>query len=123
MRLAGHTALVTGASRGIGRAIALALAHEGADVVVNYVSNEAPAQQLAEEIQQIGRQSFPVKADISDFPDTYRMAQEVYKVLGHLDILVNNAGITSDRTRLVMVSFTYMRSEADCVLRTSHRGL
>jgi acetoacetyl-CoA reductase len=98
MRLAGHTALVTGASRGIGRAIALALAQEGADVVVNYVYNETPAQQLAEEIKQIGRQCFPVKADVSDFPDTYRMAQEVYKALGHLDILVNNAGITSDKT-------------------------
>jgi len=80
MRLAGRTALVTGASRGIGRAIALALAQEGADVVVNYVYNETPAQQLAEEIKQLGRQSFPVKADVSDFPDTYRMAQEVYKV-------------------------------------------
>jgi len=98
MRLAERTALVTGASRGIGRAIALALAQEGADVIVNYVSNETPAQQLAEEITQMGRQAILTRADVSDFPDTYRMAQEIYKAFGHLDILVNNAGITSDKT-------------------------
>jgi 3-oxoacyl-(acyl-carrier-protein) reductase len=98
MKLAGRTALVTGASRGIGRATALALAQEGADVAVNYVSNEAPAQQLVEEIQQMGRQAMLVKADVSDFPDTFRMAQEIYKAFGHLDILINNAGVTSDRT-------------------------
>src|ERR1700675_609288 len=98
MQLKGRTALVTGASRGIGRAIALALAQEGADVVVNYVSNEAPAQQLVEEIKQMGRQAMLVRADVSDFPDTYRMAQEIYKAFGHLDILINNAGITSDKT-------------------------
>jgi 3-oxoacyl-(acyl-carrier-protein) reductase len=98
MKLTGHTALVTGASRGIGRATALALAQEGADVAVNYVSNEAPAQQLMEEIQQMGRKAMLVKADVSDFPDTFRMAQEIYKAFEHLDILINNAGVTSDRT-------------------------
>ena len=98
MRLAERTALVTGASRGIGRAIALALAQEGADVIVNYVSNETPAQQLVEEMKQMGRQAILVRADVSDFPDTYRMAQEIYKAFGHLDILVNNAGVTSDQT-------------------------
>lgn len=98
MKLAGRVALVTGASRGIGRATALALAQEGADVAVNYVSNEAPAQQLVEEIQQMGRKAMLVKADVSDFPDTFRMAQEIYKAFEHLDILINNAGVTSDRT-------------------------
>jgi acetoacetyl-CoA reductase len=98
MRLAGRTALVTGASRGIGHAIALALAQEGADVAVNYVSNETPAQQLVDEIRQMGRQAMLVKADVSDFPDTYGMAQEIFKTFGHLDILINNAGITSDKT-------------------------
>src|SRR2546425_7503775 len=98
MRLAERTALVTGASRGIGRAIALALAQEGADVSINYVSNETPAQHLAEEITQMGRQAILTRADVSDFPDTYRMAQEIYKAFGHLDILINNAGITSDKT-------------------------
>ena len=98
MRLAGRTTLVTGASRGIGRAIALALAQEGANVAVNYVANERSAQQLVDEIQHLGRKAIAVKADVSDFPDTYRMAQEIYKEFGHLDILVNNAGITSDKT-------------------------
>lgn len=98
MRLTGRTALITGASRGIGRAIALALAQEGADVVINYVSNTIPAQHLVEELQQSGHQALAVRADVSDFPDTYRMAQEIYKAFGHLDILINNAGITSDKT-------------------------
>src|SRR2546425_12792847 len=98
MRLAERTALVTGASRGIGRAIALALAQEGADISINYVSNETPAQHLAEEITQMGRQAILTRAAVSDFPDTYRMAQEIYKALGHLDILANNAGITSAKT-------------------------
>jgi 3-oxoacyl-(acyl-carrier-protein) reductase len=98
MRLTGRTALITGASRGIGRAIAVALAQEGADVVVNYVSNTTPAQHLVEELQQSGHQALAVRADVSDFPDTYRMAQEIYKAFGHLDILINNAGITSDKT-------------------------
>src|SRR5438046_10497665 len=96
MRLAERTALVTGASRGIGRAIALALAQEGADVGINYVSNETPAQHLAEEITQMGRQAILVRADASDFPDTSRMAQEIYKAFGHVDIVVLIAVITSD---------------------------
>jgi 3-oxoacyl-(acyl-carrier-protein) reductase len=98
MRLAGRTALVTGASRGIGRAIALALAAEGADVAVNYLYNGTPAQQLVKDIQELGRQAILVQADVSDYPDTYRMSQEVYRAFGHLDILVNNAGVTSDKT-------------------------
>ena len=98
MRLEGRTALVTGASRGIGRAIALALAAEGADVAVNYLYNGTPAQQLVKDIQELGRQAILVQADVSDYPDTYRMSQEIYRTFGHLDILVNNAGVTSDKT-------------------------
>src|SRR5213075_3489403 len=102
MKLKGRTALVTGASRGIGRAVALALAEEGADIAVNYVSSETAAKDVAEEITQMGRQALLVRADVSDFPDTSRMAQEILKEFGHLDILVNNAGISSDKTFVKM---------------------
>jgi 3-oxoacyl-[acyl-carrier protein] reductase len=98
MKLTGRTALVTGGSRGIGRAIALALAEEGADVAVNYVANEGAAHDVAESIRKTGRRALLAQADVSDFPDTFRMAQDVLKEFGHLDILVNNAGITSDKT-------------------------
>jgi 3-oxoacyl-(acyl-carrier-protein) reductase len=98
MKLKGRTALVTGASRGIGRAIALALAEEGADVAVNYVSSEPAAQDVAQQIGKIGRRAMLARADVSDYPDTFRMAQEILAEFGHLDILVNNAGVTSDKT-------------------------
>jgi len=102
MKLQGRTALVTGASRGIGRAIALALAAEGADVAINYVANEAAAQDVADSVRKLGRRALLARADVSDFPDTFRMAQDVLREFGHLDILVNNAGITSDKTFVKM---------------------
>jgi 3-oxoacyl-(acyl-carrier-protein) reductase len=102
MQLEGRTALVTGASRGIGRAIALALAEEGADVAVNYVSSEGPARQVMEAIHKMGRRAILAQADVGDYPDTYRMAQDVLKEFGHLDILINNAGINSDKTFVKM---------------------
>src|SRR5437764_3468739 len=102
MRLKGRTALVTGGSRGIGRAIALALAAEGADVAINYVSSEAAAKDVVEQIRKIGRRAMLAQADVGDFPDTFRMAQDVLRELGRLDILVNNAGINSDKTFVKM---------------------
>src|SRR6266849_2726667 len=102
MKLKGRTALVTGGSRGIGRAIALALAEEGADVAINYVSSEPAAKEVAEHIRKIGRHSILAQADVGDYPDTFRMAQDVLKEFGHLDILVNNAGISSDKTFVKM---------------------
>ena len=102
MKLEGRKAIVTGASRGIGRAIALALADEGADVAVNYMSSEAAAQAVVQEIEKRGRRSLAVRADVSDFPDTFRMAQDVSTAFGHVDILVNNAGINSDKTFVKM---------------------
>ena len=102
MKLQGRTALVTGGSRGIGRAVALALADEGADVAVNYVSSEAAARDVVERVRKLGRRAMLAQADVGDFPDTFRMAQEVLKEFGHLDILVNNAGINSDKTFVKM---------------------
>lgn len=98
MRLTDHTAVVTGAARGIGRAIALALAAEGADVAVNYLCSETPAKQLVKEIEAMGRQALLVQADVGHEADTVRMAEEIYGAFGHLDILINNAGVTSDRS-------------------------
>ncbi len=102
MKLQGRTALVTGASRGIGRAIALALAAEGADVAVNYVSSEPAARDVAENIVKMGRRAVLARADVSDYPDTFRMAQDVLEQFGHLDLLVNNAGVNSDKTFVKM---------------------
>jgi 3-oxoacyl-[acyl-carrier protein] reductase len=102
MKLKGRTALVTGGSRGIGRAVALALAEEGADVAVNYVSSEPAARDVVETIKKIGRKAVLAQADVSDYPDTFRMAQDVLREFGHLDILVNNAGINSDTTFVKM---------------------
>jgi len=102
MKLSGRTALVTGASRGIGRAIALALADEGADVAVNYVTSEAAARDVVEHIKKTGRRGMIAQADVGDYPDTFRMAQQVLREFGHLDILVNNAGINSDKTFVKM---------------------
>jgi 3-oxoacyl-[acyl-carrier protein] reductase len=102
MKLTGRTALVTGGSRGIGRAIALALAEEGADVAVNYVASETAAREVVAQIEKTGRRGILAQADVSDFPDTFRMAQHVIKEFGHLDILVNNAGVNSDKTFVKM---------------------
>ena len=102
MKLEGRTALVTGASRGIGRAIAIALAEEGADVAVNYVSSEHAAKEVAERIRALGRRALLAQADVADYPDTFRMAQEVLGEFGPLDVLVNNARINSDKTFVKM---------------------
>jgi acetoacetyl-CoA reductase/3-oxoacyl-[acyl-carrier protein] reductase len=95
-RLEGKTALVTGASRGIGRAIAIELAREGAKVAVNYASNDAKAQEVREEIEKLGGTCMLVKADLGDAKQARAMVKEVAESFRHLDVLVNNAGITRD---------------------------
>ena len=91
--LKGKVALVTGSSRGIGRAIALALAHAGAHVVVNFVRRAAEAQAVELEIRQMQRRCFSIQADVSSASDVERLVRESF-VLGSVDILVNNAGIS-----------------------------
>ena len=91
--LHGRTALVTGSSRGIGRAIAIALAQAGTDVVVNFLRREAEAQAVEKEIQQLGRRSATVQADVSVASDVERLVRTAAERLGPIDILVNNAGI------------------------------
>ncbi len=96
-RLEGKTALVTGASRGIGRAIAVELAREGAKVAVNYASNDAAAHEAAAEIESItGEKCLLIKANQGDANEARGMVQQAAEHFGHLDILVNNAGITRD---------------------------
>ncbi|MCC8137580.1 MAG: 3-oxoacyl-[acyl-carrier-protein] reductase [Clostridiales bacterium] len=110
-------ALVTGAGRGIGRAIALTLAGYGADVAVNYCGSEAKAQETAEEIRALGRRAILVQADVSVQADCERMFQEVTDQLGVPDILVNNAGITRDNLSLRM-----SEEDFDKVINTNLKG-
>jgi 3-oxoacyl-[acyl-carrier protein] reductase len=93
MNLSGRVALVTGASRGIGRSIALALAEAGASVAVNFRSRARDAAEVAARIHQIGRASTVVAADVSVAQDVTRLVTDVAERLGPIDILVNNAGI------------------------------
>jgi len=95
-RLEGKTALVTGASRGIGRAIALELASEGARVALSYRSNESKAQEVADEISKLGSLAMPVQADVGEPQEARATVERVVDVFGGLDVLVNNAGITRD---------------------------
>jgi 3-oxoacyl-[acyl-carrier protein] reductase len=101
--LEGKSALITGASRGLGRAIALRFAEEGCDVAVNYVAeagrdNAREAEEVAQELQGLGVRSLTVEADVTDLAAAERMAKTVTEAFGKLDILVNNAGIARDRT-------------------------
>lgn len=91
--LTNKKALITGASRGIGRGIALALAEQGADVAINYHSKVTEAEAVIAEIKKIGRQAFSVQADVSKSPAVEKMFATIKEKWGRLDILVNNAGI------------------------------
>lgn len=102
MFLNGKVAIVTGASRGIGKAIALALAGAQADVVVNYAGRADAAEETADAIRQIGRRALVYKADVSDSQQVQGMVDAALAEFGKVDILVNNAGITRDNLILRM---------------------
>jgi 3-oxoacyl-[acyl-carrier protein] reductase len=93
--LQNRIALVTGSSRGIGKAIALALAKEGADLAVNYHKQAEAAESVAAEIKRLGRRAITIQADVSESAQVDRLFTEVEKNLGTVDILLNNAGIAS----------------------------
>lgn len=95
--LKGKTAIVTGASRGIGREIALLLAKRGADVAINYVSREADANDVVKELENLGVRALAFKADLSQMSAGRDLVRKVQNEWGHIDILVNNAGITRDK--------------------------
>lgn len=101
-RLRDRVAVVTGASRGIGRAIAVALASEGAKIAVNYSSNSTAADQLVEEITAAGGEATAIQADISKVDSVDALIKTVTDQWGRIDILVNNAGITRDTLLLRM---------------------
>ena len=102
MELKGKVALVTGASRGIGRAIALRLAQAGADIALIYASNDQAAQEAAGQVEALGGRALALRADVSDFAQAQAAYAQVKEALGAPDILVNNAGITRDGVAMRM---------------------
>ncbi len=98
----GKTALVTGASRGIGKAIAIRLAKDGYDIAVNYNSNTEKAEQTAAEIRSLGVKAVTYKADTSKIDEVKAMFREIRKDFGGLDVLINNAGVVDDAYLLMV---------------------
>lgn len=115
--LSGQVALVTGASRGIGKAIALELASKGANVVVNFFGSEDRAQKVVEEIEGLSVKSFKIQANVSIETEVKDMIKDVIKQFGKIDILVNNAGITKDNLLMRM-----KEEEFDQVINTNLKG-
>jgi 3-oxoacyl-[acyl-carrier protein] reductase len=118
MSLAGKAALVTGASRGIGREIALELARQGANVAVNFSGSEAKANEVVDEIKALGRDAVAIKCDVSNTEEVTEMVKASIDRFGKLDILINNAGITRDNLLMRM-----KEEEWDDVINTNLKGV
>lgn len=112
------TAVVTGASRGIGRAIALKLAQDGANVVVNYSGSQAKAEEVVAEIKALGQQAIAVQANVADADEVKALMGAAMDAFGSIDILVNNAGITRDNLLMRM-----KEDEWDSVMATNLKGV
>ncbi|HEI6557823.1 TPA: 3-oxoacyl-[acyl-carrier-protein] reductase [Staphylococcus aureus] len=112
------SALVTGASRGIGRSVALQLAEEGFNVAVNYAGSKEKAEAVVEEIKAKGVDSFAIQANVADADEVKAMIKEVVSQFGSLDVLVNNAGITRDNLLMRM-----KEQEWDDVIDTNLKGV
>ena len=117
-QLSGQTALVTGASRGLGKGIALVLAENGADVVVNYHANTQEAEAVHAAIEALGRRCLVVKADVADADDVKAMFTAIDQQFGHLDILVNNAGTSRSED-----IFTMTEDSWDFILDTNLKSM
>lgn len=115
--LKGQTALVTGSSRGIGRAIALELGRQGVNVAVNYAGSEDKAAEVVRELEALGVQAIKIRANVADEADVKAMIKEVITSFGSIDILVNNAGITRDNLLMRMKA-----EEFDNVIDTNLKG-
>jgi len=111
------TAIVTGAARGIGRAICLELARRGCNIAFNYHTSRGPAKQLEEEIRAIGRECVSFQMNVADFTSAESMVQETHSRFGRVDYLVNNAGITRDHFIIRM-----SEKDWDDVLNTNLKG-
>jgi 3-oxoacyl-[acyl-carrier protein] reductase len=109
MRLRDKKAIVTGGGRGIGRAVALAFAREGADILVNYHSNDEAAREVVEKIQNLGQKAISVKTDVSNYADVKAMVDYAVQEIGGVDILVNNAGMSQPSMFLKMTEETWDR--------------
>ena len=118
MTLVGKVALVTGGSRGIGRAIALKLAENGVDVAINYAGNTAAAEEVKTAIEQMGRKALLVQGSVADTDGVQTIVNTVVKELGRLDILINNAGITRDGLLMRM-----KEADWDDVMHTNLKGV
>ncbi|MGG0718865.1 3-oxoacyl-[acyl-carrier-protein] reductase [Robertmurraya massiliosenegalensis] len=118
MKIEGKNALVTGASRGIGREIALELARQGANVAVNYAGSEQMANEVVDEIKSLGREAFAIQANVSDADAVSNMIKEVVDRFGSIDVLVNNAGITRDNLLMRM-----KEEDWDAVINTNLKGV
>lgn len=112
------TAIVTGSSRGIGRSIAIALAQDGFNVVVNYSGNASKAEAVVDEIKALGQDAFAIKADVSNMDEVKAMIDKTIETFGTLDCIVNNAGITRDNLAMRMKS-----SEFNDVINTNLTGV
>ena len=117
MRLTGKTALVTGGSRGIGRAVCLELAKGGANVVLCYAGNEAAAAETVSACEALGAKALAVKCDVADGEQVKALMDEAVKAFGRIDILVNNAGITRDGLLMMM-----KEADFDAVISANLRG-
>ena len=115
--LEGKIALVTGAAKGIGRAIALALAADGATVIVNYNGSAQKAEAVVDEIKALGKDSEAYQCNVANTADVDAMIKDVIKRYGSLDILVNNAGITKDKLVPMMKA-----ADFDAVIDTNLKG-
>lgn len=118
MSLKGKTAVVTGGSRGIGRAICLELAQQGANVVVNYSGSEQKAKDVVAEIKALGSKAVAVQANVADVDSVQALMQATLETFGSIDILVNNAGITRDNLLMRM-----KENEWDEVINTNLKGV
>ena len=116
--LTGKVALVTGGSRGIGRAICLELAKEGAKIVVNYAGSQAAAEEVVAQIKAGGGEAIAVQGDVASSEDADKMVSTAVETFGRIDILVNNAGITRDNLLIRM-----KEDEWDAVINTNLKGV